>query len=92
MVKERETPPVLIDKMADKTCDSSSPVWNRQKLGFLHKNGSLGFTVQSAVCICSVEASAVYSTLALLLPHENNLLCRKQLIVPRLVKNMQDVA
>lgn len=48
-VKERETSPALIDKMADKTCDSSSPVWNRQKPGSPHKKGSFGFTVQAAV-------------------------------------------
>ena len=48
-VKERETSPALIDKMADKTCDSLSPVWNRQKPGPPNKKGYFGFTVQAAV-------------------------------------------
>ena len=82
-VKERETSPALIDKMADKTCDSSSPVWNRQTLGSPHKNGSFGFTVQAAVRFFSVKLSLLYFLHWCFFCHsKGNLPCRKQLIVP----------
>ena len=54
--------PDYIDGIADKTCNSSTPVQNRQKMSFAHRNGSLWFIVQASENHSSVEAlHAVYT-------------------------------
>ena len=54
--------PDYIDGIADKTCNSSTSVQNRQKMSFAHRNGSIWFIVQASENQSSVEAlHAVYT-------------------------------